>query len=279
MIKILLAGTPEFAVDIFEQIIINYNVVAIVSQPDRPSVRGRISLQTPTKLLAQKYNIPCFQPEKIGEIYNELKQLEYDYLITAAFGQFIPTKILSIAKKYNLNIHGSLLPKFRGAAPIQYAVWEGESQTGISLMEMVKEMDAGDVFVQSVVKIDENDTSADVFKKCSNVASENIVEWIRDIDQNKLQKKPQDISKVSFSPKLNKSDGEIKTSMSVQKALQTIKAFYPNPCAFAHIDSKRVKINFATSNPVKNAPTVQLSDGTIYLVDYHFEGKKRVKLK
>ncbi|MBU4690455.1 methionyl-tRNA formyltransferase [Mycoplasma sp. ES3157-GEN-MYC] len=279
MKKILLAGTPEFAVPIFEELIKNFDVVAIVSQPDRPSVRGRKITPTPTKELALKYNIKCFQPEKIGDIYDELKSLNYDYLITAAFGQFIPSKILDIANKLNLNIHGSLLPNYRGAAPIQYSVLNGDSETGISIMEMVKQMDAGDVFVQKSVKIDENDTSKDVFEKLQKIATENIVSWINDIDNDKYHRTVQDENCVTFSPKLEKEAGEIKKTMTCDRALRIIKAFNPNPSAYCFINNKRVKVHFAQKDKLKNAPTFDLVDGKLYLSDYSFEGKKRVILK
>nr|WP_029608533.1 methionyl-tRNA formyltransferase [Mycoplasma simbae] len=277
--KLLLAGTPEFSVPIFEELINNFEVVGIVSQPDRPSQRGRVSVATPTKQLAQKYNIVCFQPEKIGDIYDELSKLEFDYLVTAAFGQFIPTKILGLAKKLNINVHGSLLPLYRGAAPIQYSVWKGNKTTGVSLMEMVKEMDAGDVFAQASVEIDEDDTSANVFEKIQQLSSKNIVSWINQLDKDELKRVSQDPDKITYSPKLNKEDGFINSEMSIDLALRTIKAFYPNPCAYTFIDNKRVKINFATKTMVKNAPVIELADGKIYLTDYHFEGKKRVILK
>ncbi len=144
--KILLAGTPEFAVPIFEKIINNFEVVGIVSQPDKPNKRGRILTSTPTKVLAQKYNIKCFQPEKIGQIADELKALDYDYLVTVAFGQLIPTSVLQIAKKLNLNVHGSILPKYRGAAPVQHALLNNDKTTGVSLMEMVKVYGCGGRF-------------------------------------------------------------------------------------------------------------------------------------
>ncbi|MGV2392546.1 UNVERIFIED_CONTAM: methionyl-tRNA formyltransferase [Campylobacter lari] len=173
--KILLAGTPEFAVPIFEEVIKHFDVVGIVSQPDRPSVRGRKIVKTPTKLLAEKYGIKCYQPEKIGQIKEELKTLNYDYMITAAFGQFIPDSVLEIAKKMNLNIHGSLLPKYRGAAPIQYSLLNNDAKTGISFMEMVHKMDAGDVYATVEYNILKTDTSKKLFKKLSNLAAQNIV--------------------------------------------------------------------------------------------------------
>lgn len=279
MIKLLLAGTPEFSVPIFEELINNFDVVGIVSQPDRPSIRGRKTVFTPTKTLAQKYNIKCFQPEKIADIYDELSKLEFDYLVTAAFGQYIPTKILSLAKKLNLNVHGSLLPKYRGAAPIQYSILNGDSFTGISLMEMVKEMDAGDVFATAKIEIDKNETSGSLFAKMSNVAKENIVSWIKQLDNNELSRQTQDSSQATFSPKLDKNNGHITNDMTCEQALRIIKAYNPNPSAFAFINDKRVKINFATINQVKNAPKIQLIDGDLYLIDYQFDSKKRVILQ
>ncbi|WP_396888673.1 methionyl-tRNA formyltransferase [Mycoplasma sp. HS2188] len=279
MIKVLLAGTPEFAVPIFENVIKHFDVVGIISQPDRPSQRGRKSVFTPTKELALKYNIKLFQPEKIGDIYDELAALEYDYLLTAAFGQFIPTKVLNIAKKLNINVHGSLLPKYRGAAPIQYSVLNGDKKTGISIMEMVKEMDAGDVFAQKEIDITEDDTSLSVFNKLQAIAAENIVDWINALDNGQLTRTKQDEALVSLSPKLEKSKGEIHSDMSVDTALKIIKAYNPNPVAFSFIDEKRVKIFFATVKPIKNAPQIKLSDGALYLSDYQFDSKKRVILK
>ncbi|QBF34996.1 methionyl-tRNA formyltransferase [Mycoplasmopsis phocirhinis] len=277
--KILLAGTPEFAVPIFEEIIKHFDVVGIVSQPDRASQRGRKSIFTPTKNLALKHNIKLFQPEKIVQIYDELIALQYDYLVTVAFGQFIPTKILNIAKKMNVNVHGSLLPKYRGAAPVQYSVLNGDKKTGISIMEMVKEMDAGDVFVQAEVEISDDDTSLSVFNKLQSITVKNIVNWITLLDKGVLKRQKQDESQVSLSPKLEKSDGEIISSMNVDYALRVIKAFNPNPIAFSYINQKRVKIFFASKKWVKNAPTLELKDGVLYLIDYQFDSKKRVILQ
>ncbi|MGY5139224.1 methionyl-tRNA formyltransferase [Mycoplasmopsis gallinarum] len=279
MIKIVLAGTPNFAVPIFEEIIKNFNVVAIISQPDRPSGRGHKFIPTPTKQLAEKYSIPCYQPEKIGEIYDDLAKLDYDFLITAAFGQFIPSRVLSLAKKLNLNIHGSLLPKYRGASPIQYSLLNGDKETGISLMEMIKEMDAGDIFKTLKISIDPSDTSDSLMTKLSQATAKNITNWINEIIQGDFKRIVQDSAKVSFSPKLEKEKGFINSSLNVNEALNIIRAYSSNPCAYSYIDNKRVKIFFATKEFTKNAPIINLKDGVIYLTDYMFDSKKRVVLK
>ncbi|WP_029512625.1 methionyl-tRNA formyltransferase [Mycoplasmopsis iners] len=276
MIKLVLAGTPEFAVPIFEELIKNFEVKAIISQPDRPANRGHKIEPTPTKVLAEKYNIKCFQPEKISEIKEELKELDYDYLITAAFGQYIPTSVLQIAKKLNLNVHGSLLPKYRGAAPIQYSLLNGDKITGISLMEMVKEMDAGDVFAQLTYKIDEKDISSTLFEKLSNLTAKNIVDLINKLDKGLLIREKQNPELVTFSPKLNKEDAQLTKELSYKEAINKIKAFALNPGAYIIENGKRIKIYFATKTPVKQALKLEFKDGFVYATDYHVESKKRV---
>ncbi|MBZ4195412.1 methionyl-tRNA formyltransferase [Mycoplasma sp. U97] len=276
--KIVLAGTPDFAVPIFEKIINNFNVVAIISQPDRPSVRGHKIVPTPVRVLAQKYNIQLFQPEKIGQIAEELKTLDYDYLVTAAFGQYIPNSILSIANKLNLNIHGSLLPKYRGAAPIQHSLLNGDKVTGICLMEMIKVMDGGDIFAKKEIEISENDTASTLFEKLSFIASENIVQWLKDLDSGLLKREIQDESQVTLSPKLEKEQALIENSLTCEQAINKIRAFEMNPGAYVIANGKRLKVYLATKKEFKNAPKIELSDGIIYAIDYQFESKKRVKL-
>ncbi|WP_027120539.1 methionyl-tRNA formyltransferase [Mycoplasmopsis lipofaciens] len=278
MTKIILAGTPEFSVPIFEKIINNFEVLAIISQPDRPSIRGRKTIHTPVKLLADKYNIPCFQPEKINDIYHQLQAMDFDYLITCAFGQYIPTKILDLAKKYNLNVHGSLLPKYRGAAPIQYSLLNNDNETGISLMEMVKEMDAGDIFIQESIKIEKRDTSSSLFNKLSHLATDNIVKWIKDIESNKVKPIKQNENLVIYSPKLNKNDGEINANLSCQRAINIIRAFADNPGAYTYINNKRVKLFYGTKEKIKNSLELKMKDGILYITDYQFESKKRITL-
>lgn len=278
MLKLLLAGTPQFSVPIFEELIKNFNVVGIVSQPDKPANRGHKVLPTATKLLAQKYNIKCYQPNKISEIKEELKTLDYDYMLTAAFGQFIPDSVLAIAKKANLNVHGSLLPKYRGAAPIQYALLNNDKETGVTLMEMIHEMDAGDIIAQKACTIDEKDVASTLFQKVSNLAKDNIVRWLKDFDKGLLKRQKQDASKVTLSPKLNKDDALLTPTLTVQEAINIIRAFEANPGAYVLQNNKRIKIYFATKNIVKNGIKIPFKDGDIYATDYQYESKKRVKL-
>lgn len=280
MTKIVLAGTPEFSVPIFKEIIKNFEVVAIVTQPDKPAKRGQNLQESPVKKLALKYNLKLFQPEKISMIYEELKELDFDYMLTAAFGQYIPENILNLPKKFSLNIHGSLLPKYRGAAPIQHALLNNETETGVQLIIMTKKMDAGDILKEAKIKIEESDISLTLFEKLSNLAAENIVSWIHDLDQNNYQRIIQDESKVTLASKLLKEDSFLDKTKTKKENITKIKAFALNPGArYINENNKLVKVYFATENKIKNAPVFTCVDGDIFLNDYQIESKKRVTLK
>lgn len=278
MIKVVLAGTPEFSVPIFEEVIKNFEVVAIISQPDKPANRGYKLIPTPTKILAEKYNIKCYQPNKISEIYDELVQLDFDFLLTAAFGQYIPEKILNLPKKAALNIHGSLLPKYRGAAPIQHSLLNGDKKTGINLIYMVKEMDAGNILKSSEIEIDEDDTSDSLFNKLSILSAQNITKWLKEIYENNFNEIVQDASQVILAPKLTKEEAQIDLSENSDQVINKIKAYSSNPGAYTFINNKRVKLFNATTKEVKNAIQLSCRDKKIYIYDYQYESKKRVNL-
>lgn len=278
MIKVVLAGTPEFSVPIFEEVIKNFEVVAIISQPDKPANRGYKLIPTPTKVLAEKYKIKCYQPNKISEIYDELAQLDFDFLLTAAFGQYIPEKILNLPKKAALNIHGSLLPKYRGAAPIQHSLLNGDKKTGINLIYMVKEMDAGNILKSSEIEIVEEDTSDILFNKLSILSAQNITKWLKEIYENNFNEIVQDASQVILAPKLTKEEAQIDLSENSDQVINKIKAYSSNPGAYTFINNKRVKLFNATTKEVKNAIQLSCRDKNIYIYDYQYESKKRVNL-
>ncbi|MFV8468429.1 methionyl-tRNA formyltransferase [Mycoplasma sp. VS42A] len=277
-IKIVLAGTPQFAVPVFEEVIKNFEVVALISQPDRPANRGYKLEATPTKLLALKYNIPVFQPNKISEIYDQLAEMDFDIFLTCAFGQIIPEKVLALPNLAALNVHGSLLPKYRGAAPIQYALWNGDDVTGITLMYMVKAMDAGDMIVKASLDILPTDTSDTLFDKLSALAASNIVTWLTNFAQGKYKPEAQDPLLVSLSPKLNKEDAYLDPSLSMEEAFNRIRAFSSNPGCYYLINDKRVKIYYASKQKVANAIKLDFANGSLWATDYQFETKKRVKI-
>lgn len=174
--KIILAGTPEFSLKTFETIINHFDVIAIICQPDRKVGRKQILTSPPVALLAKKYQIPLYQPQKILEILPILEKLDFDLFITMAYGQIIPEVILNLAKKLPLNLHGSLLPQYRGAAPVQRAIWDGQTKTGMTLMKMDKTLDSGQIIFQAPVNIDESDTTDDLLNKLSDLSANQIVD-------------------------------------------------------------------------------------------------------
>ncbi|MGY6172441.1 methionyl-tRNA formyltransferase [Candidatus Mycoplasma pogonae] len=275
-IKLILAGTTEFSATVFQPLIENFDVLAIISQPDRPAKRGYKIQTTPTKELATQKDIKLFQHEKIGEIYSELSTLKFDFLITAAFGQYIPSKILKLAKKGSLNVHGSLLPKYRGAAPIQHALLNGDDTTGITFMYMAQEMDAGDMLAQVKYKIQENDNSEDLFKILATLAAKNIVQWVNDLYENKLQPEKQNFNSVTYSPKITKEMAEFFLIDNAEIALRKIRALSHNPGAFIILNNKRLKVYRASLKPIKNAVILEMNDQKLYCYEYQYEGKKRV---
>ncbi|EFF41417.1 methionyl-tRNA formyltransferase [Mycoplasmopsis alligatoris] len=277
-IKILLAGTPVFSVPIFEEVINNFEVVGIISQPDKPHNRGYTLSETPTKILAKKHNITLFQPEKISQIYEELNQMDFDFLLTAAFGQYIPSNILELPKIASINIHGSLLPKYRGAAPIQYSLLNGDNETGISLIYMTKKMDAGKILKVAKIPINKTDTSDSMFIKISELATKNITQWLKDLYYKNFTETEQNEELVTLSPKLEKEDSLLLNTDSMKTNFNKIRAFSSNPGAYILNNNKRIKIYYATDQKTKNVPIIECSDGQLFALDYQYESKKRIKL-
>ena len=278
MIKVLLAGTPVFSVAIFEEIIKNFEVVGIITQPDKKSGRGMKLISSPVKDLAVEHNIKLFQANKIGELFDELALLEFDIFLTAAFGQLIPDNILALPKKGSINVHGSLLPKYRGAAPIQHSILNGDKETGISLIYMIKQMDAGDVIFTTTIPISEQDSSDDMFNKLSLNATEHITNWLNKFYDGDFKAIKQNIDEITFASKLNKEDGLLIKDYS-EKMINKIRAYNSNPGAYLFINDKRVKIFKATKTENKAYLKIETLDGFIYASKYQFEGKKIIQLK
>ncbi|QJG66743.1 methionyl-tRNA formyltransferase [Mycoplasma phocoenae] len=274
--KLLLAGTIHFSADIFEYLIQHYEVIGIISQPDRALDRKKQLIKTDTHALALKYGIKIYQPEKIKEIYDELSKLDFDFFITAAFGQYIPESILKLAKIASINVHGSLLEKYRGAAPIQHCLLNRDSHTGVSLIHMTKEMDAGDIIGSASFKIEEHDTALELYKKMANLTKENIDNWLKELYENKNAARKQDESLVTFANKINKEDCEINTNLTCKEALSKIKAFNDQPGAYMILNGKRIKLFRASISKVATPLKIKFADGYLYIYEYQFEGKKRV---
>lgn len=274
--KLVLAGSPEISIKAFEKIIENFDVLAIVTQPDRPKGRGMKFESTPVAKLAEKHGIKVFKPHKIKDISKEIINLNFDMFLTFAFGQWIPNDILQAGKYKPTNIHGSLLPKYRGAAPIHYAILSGDKEIGITFMEMAEQMDSGDMYFKASKTIDEYTTTGEGFKIVSELAAENIVQWLHKIEKNEFKPESQG-NNFSLSPKIEKSFAELKSSLTKGEAIRKIRGLNPFPGAFIFIDNKRLKVFDVCENNDSDSIELSFKDGNLYAVDYQWEGKSRKK--
>ena len=265
-LKIVYLGTPKISAIVLENLIINgYNIVGIVSQVDKPQGRKMIVKPTETKLIGEKYNIPVFQPVKIRDDYAFLKELEPDIILTMAYGQIIPQAVLDIPKIKALNLHGSILPKYRGASPIQAALLNGDKTTGITLMEMVDKMDAGNMFYKKEIDILDTDNYETLSLKLANLAYETFGEGIESVLKGE-KGEVQDENLVTFTKKIKPEESELKFSESAENLVNKIRAFYDDPGTYfvTKINGQDVKIKVNKAAIVKKENT---KPGNIYQYD------------
>ncbi len=288
-VKVLYMGTPAMSSRVLEALIeAGYTIVGVVSQEDKAVGRHKILEKTPTKLVAEKYNIPTFEPHKIREDYDFAKSLDFDVIVTMAYGQIIPQGLLNLSKIGNVNLHGSILPKYRGAAPIQRAIMDEEKETGISLMEMVAAMDAGDVYDVSKVAIDPLDTYSSLGKKLSEVAANLIVMDLLKYANGELIAHKQEESLVTIAKKIAPSEERIPLNLDVAKTSCYLRALSEEPGAYFLLGDKKLKVYEAQvfSNEIagevgsiifnKKHFLLQLKDGILELLSVQLEGKKRM---
>ncbi|ETA74625.1 methionyl-tRNA formyltransferase [Ligilactobacillus equi] len=246
MTKVVFMGTPAFAAPILEGIIAaGYEVQAVMTQPDRPVGRKRVLTPSPVKEVALKHDIEVLQPEKLAgsEEMQRVIDLAPDLIITAAFGQFLPTKLLQAAKVAAINVHGSLLPKYRGGAPVQYAIMNGEKETGVTIIYMVKKMDAGDMLAQAKMPIEKNDDTGTIFQKMSLLGRDTLLELLPNLLAGKVQGQAQDESQVVFSPNIQPEEEMLHLDLTADQVDWKVRALRPAPGAyFADFLGKRTKL-------------------------------------
>lgn len=262
MTSIIFLGTPKFAVPILKALADEkYEIKAVVTQPDKKVGRKQEVTESPVKVLAQKLNLPVFQPAHLAksEEVAALIAMHADLIITAAYGQFLPSKFLQSARIAAVNVHGSMLPKYRGGAPIQYALINGDKQTGVTIMEMVKQMDAGAIYAQKAIDIQKDDTAGTVFEKLSFLGRDLLLQTLPQIIADPQKKTAQDEAKVVFSPNISKEQEQIKISMTATEANNLIRGLNPDPGAYLLVDNKRFKVWRAEVTP----ETTSLSAGTV----------------
>lgn len=243
--NIVFMGTPDFAVESLKKIYESgHNILAVVSQPDRPSGRNMKLMPTPVKEYAESKNIKVYQPEKIRkdeELYETLKSLKPDVIVVVAFGQILPQKILDIPKYGSVNVHGSLLPKYRGAAPIQWAIISGEKVTGITTMYMDAGMDTGDMIQKAEVKIEDDDNFGTLYEKMKVKGGELIVQTLEKIADGVAPrvKQPDDFT---LAPMIEKTLGNIDWNNNSEDIRNLVRGLNPIPGAYTNIDGQKMKI-------------------------------------
>ncbi len=244
--NIIFMGTPDFARKSLEKIIQSkkVNIKGVITNPDKPKGRGKILTSSPVKELALEHNLKIYQPEKLKnntELIEELKNMDLDLLVVVAYGKILPKEILEIPKKGAINVHGSLLPKYRGAAPIQWSLINGDKVTGITTMYMNEKMDEGDILLQKEVIIEEDDNSGTLFEKLADVGAELLVDTLDRIDKGDIKGIPQE-GEASYAPLIKKELAKIDFNMEAYKINNLVKGLNPFLCCYTEIHGKRYKI-------------------------------------
>ena len=285
-------GTPSVAVPILEALIDNYNVIMVVCQPDKEKDRKGNIIYSPCKEIALKNNIEVYQPNKIREEYQYILDKNPDIIITAAYGQIIPLEILEYPKYGCINVHGSLLPKLRGGAPIHHAIINGDKFAGVTIMYMDKKMDAGDIISQRSIEIGENTILDDLYYKLSIIGRDLLLDTLPSIFNGTNDRIKQDENKVTFGFNITKEEEKIDFNDTSNNIHNKIRGLSSIPGAYAIINNKRMKIYLSekTNNISKSKPgtindinengiIVSTKDYDIILKDIKLEGKNRCNVK
>ena len=291
-LRLIFMGTPEISAYVLQAMISDgYKFVGVIAQPDRPVGRKGQLEKVPTKVVAEQYNIPVYQPEKIRKEYEFVKELNPDLIITLAYGQIVPQGLLDIPPLGCLNLHGSLLPKYRGAAPIQYALIHDDKVTGMTLMEMTKEMDAGRMYAKKEVIIADDDNCTSLFKKMGEAAKGLILETLPLYAKGELKGEEQDINLVTFCPTIKPEQEKLDLNMTAKEILGWIRGLSDHPGAYFYLEGKKLKVYKAKllndiDGPVgqiiqadKFGLVVQLKGGQLALLEVQKEGKNRMDYK
>ncbi|SDQ05921.1 methionyl-tRNA formyltransferase [Carnobacterium viridans] len=245
MIKIVFMGTPAFSVPILEALIDSeYEVVAVVTQPDRPVGRKKILTASPVKAAAVQHDLPVFQPEKISGSpeMETLIALEPDLIVTAAFGQFLPQKLLSVPKYGAINVHASLLPKYRGGAPVHYALMKGEKETGVSIMYMEKKMDAGDILAQKSLDITRNDDVGTLFDRLSALGKDLLMDTLPKLLAGDITPVKQNEEEVTYSPNIKREEELVDWTKTAAEVDYQVRGLRPWPVAYTLLEGNRLKL-------------------------------------
>lgn len=244
MTRIVFMGTPDFAVPILQKLIATQNVVGVVTQPDRPAGRGKRMQPPPVKETAVAANIPVYQPKSLRreEAAEPLRQWQPEMIIVAAFGQILRPHVLELPPLGCLNVHASLLPRWRGASPIQHAIMAGDAETGVTLMQMDEGLDTGPMFVQQAIPIHPNETAASLHDRLAELGAAMLAEHLDDIVNGRINATPQDDSQSTYAPMISKADGRLDWHKTSAELDRHVRAMTPWPGAFTTWDGQWLKV-------------------------------------
>jgi len=295
--KIIFLGTPEFGAIVLEKLIKNeFKPALVITASDKPVGRKQIITPSPVKIIAEKYKVTVLQPKKIQEAESKIKKIKPGLIIVAAYGEIIPKKILDIPKHGSLNVHPSLLPKYRGASPIQFAILNGEEKTGISIIKMTEKLDQGPILASLEYLIKSSDvTYKELEEELANWGAELLIEIIPDWIDGEIKPKPQDESKATYARIIKKEDGKINWEKTSEEIERQVRAFNPWPSAFCKVDNKTIKIwKSSTLEQTKHSPVgppgkvylapndrIAVQCGKDYLIigELQFSGKRKMKVE
>ena len=284
--KIVFMGTPEFSVPTLESLISsNHEVLAVYSQPANKANRGQRIVPSKVEIFAKEHSLNLRTPDSLDkdEEYEYLKKLEPDIVIVVAYGKIIPKKFLDLSKYGFINVHASLLPKWRGAAPIQRSIMNLDNETGISIMKIVEELDAGPIMHQDKIQINENIDSLTLAKVLSKLGAKSILNAIEKIEKGKAHFQEQNHNEATYAKKILKTEGKINWNQSAKKVLAIINGLNPNPGAWFEYESERFKVWKAeienesddAGKIIDDQLTIACSDRSIKILEIQKEGKTR----
>jgi methionyl-tRNA formyltransferase len=288
--RLIFIGSGEIGVPTLEGLARAHEVCAVFTRPDRPAGRGQRPQPTPIKEAALKLGLPLYQPEsvKLPESLELIRGLEPELIVVAAYGEILSKELLSIPKRGAINLHASLLPKYRGAAPVQWAIIRGEKETGITTFLMDEGMDTGEILLQRAIPIEEEDTAGSLYAKLAQLGAEVMLATLEGLERGTLKPRPQDHSQATYAPKIKKEMGQLDWAKPSRELFNLIRGLNPDPGAFTFFRGKRLKVHRSRVIPgefpgspgevvdVKSGLIVKAGDGALELLEVQPEGKKRM---
>lgn len=244
-LKIIFAGTPDFAARHLDALLTSeHQIVGVFTQPDRPAGRGNKLTPSPVKLLAQQHALPVFQPKSLrpAESQQLVADLQADVMVVVAYGLILPQAVLDMPRLGCINVHGSLLPRWRGAAPIQRALWAGDSETGVTIMQMDAGLDTGAMLLKLASPISAADTSATLYSRLAELGPQGLLETLTQLSHGSAQPQPQDDALATYAEKLSKEEAQLDWSLSAAQLERCIRAFNPWPVSYFYIEEQPVKV-------------------------------------